>query len=85
MPNADPASDKELSKKMNVVIALLLHAVAKDKEFNDGKLKTGDLAAFLKRHELGYEDIAAILDSPIGSVRELVRLKGHAGKKSKKR
>jgi hypothetical protein len=85
MSTADPASDKELSKKLNVVIALVLHFVAKDKEFNDGKLKTGDLATFLKRHGLGYEDIAAILDSPIGSVRELVRLKGHAGNKSKKK
>ena len=85
MPNDDPANDNELSKKLNVVIALLLHFATKDEEFNDGNRKTGDLAAFLKKHDLGYEDIAAILDSPIASVRELVRLKGHAGKKSGKK
>ena len=73
-----------LSNKLNVVIALLLHFALKDGKFNEGKHKTGDLAAFLKKHELGYEDIAAILDSPIASVRELVRLKGHAGKRKVK-
>lgn len=71
----------EVSKKLNVVIAILLHFAAKDAQFNDGKNKTGDLAALLKKHELAYEDIAAILDSPIASVRELVRLKGHAKKR----
>jgi hypothetical protein len=85
MAEADLASAKDLSKKFNVVIALLLHVVAKDKEFNDGNHKTGDLAIFLKRHGLGYEDIAAILDSPIGSVRQLVHLKGRAAKKSNKK
>jgi hypothetical protein len=81
MPNADAAGDSELSKKLNVIIALLLHFATKDEGFNDGHGKTGDLAVFLKKHGLDYEDIAAILDSPIASVRELVRLKGHAGKK----
>jgi hypothetical protein len=85
MPNANPAGDSELSKKMNVVIALLLYFAAKDEKFNDGHRKTGDLAAFLKKHDLDYEDIAAILDSPIASVRELVRLKGHAGKKARRK
>jgi hypothetical protein len=85
MPDANSASDKELSKKLNVVVALMLHLVVKDKVFNDGKLKTGDLVAFLKRHGLGYEDIATILDSPIGSVRELARLKGHAAKRPKRK
>lgn len=72
-----------LSKKINVVIALMLHFALKDEDFNQGKHTTGDLAAFLKKHGLEYEDIAAILDSPIASVRELVRLKGHARKKGK--
>jgi hypothetical protein len=71
MPGANPSSDNELSKKLNVLIALMLHLVARDEGFNDGKGKTGDLVAFLRRHSLSYEDISAILDSPIGSVREL--------------
>jgi len=71
------------SQKLNVIIALMLHNAAKDETFNKGKQKTGDLAAYLKRHGLGYEDIAAILGSPIASVRELVRLKGHAKTRKK--
>ncbi len=85
MADGDPAGTNEVSQKLNVVISILLHFAAKDEKFNDGKHKTGDLAAFLKRHDLGYDDIAAILDSPIASVRELVRLKkGKAGKKKEK-
>jgi len=78
---ADPLN--QVSPKLNVIIALMLHAAAKDETFNEGKRKTGDLVAYLKRHGLGYDDIAAIVDSPIASVRELARLKGHAGKRKK--
>ncbi len=81
MADREKLPPNEVSSKLNVVIALLLHFAVRDEGFNDGKHKTGDLAAFLKRHGLSYNDIAAILDSPIASVRELVRLKGHAGKK----
>lgn len=77
---ADPAV--EVSKKLNVVIALLLHFAKKDAQFNGGRLKTGDLATYLKRHGLQYDDIAAILDSPVSSVRVLVHLKGHTGKRN---
>jgi len=76
-----PDAALDASKKLNVVIALLLHFASKDDRFNDGKHKTGDLAAYLKRHDLQYDDISAILDSPISSVRELVRLKKAKKKK----
>jgi hypothetical protein len=85
MPDANPASENELSKKLNVLIALMLHLVTKDEKFNDGKGKTGDLVAFLRRHSLSYEDISAILDSPIGSVRELASRKRRTKQKVKRK
>jgi hypothetical protein len=61
------------SRKLNVIIALLLRILLKDEDFAQKKRKgTGELAVYLKRHDLEYEDIAAILDSPVASVRELV-------------
>ena len=63
----------EQSRKLNVIIALLIRILMKDEEFTPKKKKgTGELAVYLKRHGLEYRDIAAILDSPVGSVRELV-------------
>jgi len=84
MADEVPVNLTDFSQKLNVVIALLLHFAAKDEDFNDGKRKTGDLASFLRNHGLEYVDIAAILDSPIGSVRELVSKKNRAGAKRKK-
>jgi hypothetical protein len=70
---ADLDVSEQQSRKLNVVIALLLHILLKDDDFAQKKRKgTGDLAAYLKRHGLGYQDIASILDSPVASVRELV-------------
>jgi hypothetical protein len=61
------------SRKLNVVIALLLRVISKDDDFTLKKRKgTGDLAVYLKRQGLEYQDIASILDSPVASVRELV-------------
>jgi hypothetical protein len=77
----DPAV--EVSTKLNVVIALLLHFAVKDADFNAGKNKMGDLAAYLNRHGLGYGDIAAILDSTIPSIKVLVHLKKHPKSKKK--
>ena len=64
---------QEQSRKLNVIIALLLHLLLKDDDLTQKKRKgTGELAVYLKRHGLEYQDIAAILDSPVASVRELV-------------
>jgi hypothetical protein len=61
------------SRKLNVVIALLLRILVRDEDFTQKKGRgTGELAVYLKRHGLEYQDIAAILDSPVASVRELV-------------
>jgi hypothetical protein len=51
----------------------LLHLLLKDNDFTQKKRKgTGELAVYLKGHGLEYQDIAAILGSPVASVRELV-------------
>lgn len=64
---------EEQSRKLNVVIALLLRILFEDDDFTQKKRKgTGELALYLKRHGLEYQHIAAILDSPVASVRELV-------------
>jgi hypothetical protein len=64
---------EQQSRKLNVVIALLLRVILKDNDFTQKKRKgTGDLAIYLKRQGLEYQDIASILDSPVASVRELV-------------
>ncbi len=70
---AEPDELEQRSRKLNVIIALLLRILVKDEDFTLKKRKgTGELAVYLKRHGLEYQDIAAILDSPIASVRELV-------------
>jgi hypothetical protein len=64
---------QEQSRKLNVIIALLLHLLLKDDDLTQKKRKgTGELAVYLKGHGLEYQDIAAILGSPVASVRELV-------------
>ena len=64
---------EEQSRKLNVVIALLLRQLVRDTDFTTKKRKgTGDLAVYLNRQGLNYQDIASILDSPVASVRELV-------------
>ena len=70
---ADKDILEEQSRKLNVVIALLLRQLLRDSEFGAKKRKgTGELATYLDRQGLSYADIAVILDSPIASVRELV-------------
>jgi hypothetical protein len=79
---AEPEVLEEQSRKLNVVIALLLRILVEDADFTQKKRKgTGELALYLKRHGLDYQDIAAILDSPVASVRELVS----RGSRKKKR
>jgi hypothetical protein len=84
MSEIDTATINGLSRKLDVIIRILLHFANKDADFNDGKQTTGDLAVLLKKHGLSYAEIAAILDSPVESIRVLVHLKGRAGKKMTK-
>jgi len=84
MSEMDKHAIDALSKKLDVIIGILLHFAQKDADFNNGKQKTGDLAVLLKKHGLGYAEIAAILGSSVDSIRVLVHLKGRGPKKEKK-
>ena len=64
---------QEQSRKLNVIIALLLRQLLRDTNFGVRKKKvTGELAVYLDRQGLGYQDIADILDLPVASIGELV-------------
>jgi len=65
----------EISRKLNVLISLLLRQILGQKEFSKNRnrsLGIGDLARYL--HDMGLEakDIAEILGSPIQSIRTLL-------------
>jgi hypothetical protein len=74
---ADESADKllELSKKLNVLIALSLRQLAGDADFSaKGKRKqrVGDLVRYLADMGIEARDIANIVGSPITSVRTLM-------------
>ena len=65
----------EISKKLNVLISLMLKQLNKDKEFGDkpGRKKgTGDLAHYLFDMGLDAKDIAEIIGAPLQSIRTLL-------------
>lgn len=70
---SDKQSD-DLSKKMNVLIALSLRQLLGDKDFSSSKRKkgVGDLVQYMDGMGLDAKDIAEILGSPITSVRTLL-------------
>lgn len=67
--------EKDISKKLNVLIALSLRQLTDDADFT-GKAKrkqgVGDLASFLDAMGLESKEIAEILGAPISSVRTLL-------------
>lgn len=66
---------EDISKKLNVLIALSLRQLTGDADFT-GKTKrkqgVGDLASFLDAMGLESKEIAEILGAPISSVRTLL-------------
>jgi hypothetical protein len=71
--NDKPQDD--ISKKLNVLIALSLRQLTGDTDFSSGgKRKTGvgDLVQYLNGMGLEAKDIAEILGSPVTSVRTLL-------------
>ncbi len=64
----------ELSKKLNVLIALSLRQLLGDKEFSGDKRKqgVGDLARYLNSMGLDSKDIAEITGAPLQSIRTLL-------------
>jgi hypothetical protein len=71
--NSEGPSD-DVSRKLNVLIALSLRQVVGDKDFTKGKRKqgVGEVVHFLADMGLGANDIAAIVGSPVTSVRTLL-------------
>jgi hypothetical protein len=61
----------EISKKLNVLIALTLRQLLGDKDFSKGRRKqgAGDLTRYLAGMGVDPKDIAEILGSPVTSVR----------------
>jgi hypothetical protein len=63
----------ELSKKLNVLIALSLRQLIGDKDFSKARRKgIGDTAQYLAGMGLEAKDIAQILGSPVTSIRTLL-------------
>jgi len=63
----------DISKKLNVLIALSLRKLTGDTEFSKGKRKgVGDIAQYLAGMGLDAKDIAQILGSPVTSIRTLL-------------
>ena len=65
----------EVSKKLNVLIALSLRQLFGDKEFSGGdkrKQGVGDIARYLNRMGLEAKDIAEITGAPLQSIRTLL-------------
>jgi hypothetical protein len=71
--NSEAQSD-DISRKLNVVIALSLRQLLGDKDFTKGKRRqgVGEIVHFLADMGLGANDIAAIVGSPVTSVRTLL-------------
>jgi len=69
--NDEKAND--ISKKLNVLIALSLRQVTGDKDFSKARRKgTGEVARYLASMGLDAKDIAQILASPVTSIRTLL-------------
>ncbi len=71
--NSDIQSDN-VARKLNVLIALSLRQLLGDKDFTKSKRKqgVGEIVHFLADMGLGANDIAAIVGSPVTSVRTLL-------------
>ncbi len=65
----------EVSKKLNVLIALSLRQLLGDKEFSGDKKRkqgVGELARYLNSMGLDAKDIAEIIGAPLQSIRTLL-------------
>lgn len=65
----------EVSKKLNVLIALSLRQLAGEKEFSGGEKRkqgVGEIARYLNNMGIEAKDIAEITGAPLQSVRTLL-------------
>lgn len=66
---------EEISKKLNVLIALSLRQLQKDKEFTSNERRKqgiGELARYFSKFGLDATDISEITGAPLQSVRTLL-------------
>lgn len=72
--SSSDAALADISKKLNVLIALSLRQLLDDKDFSKGKRKqgVGELVLYLADMGLEPKDIASVLGSPVTSVRTLL-------------
>jgi hypothetical protein len=69
---SDPTAT-DISKRLNVLIALSLRHLVGDKDFSKTRRKgTGEIAQYLAGMGLDAKDIAQILASPVTSIRTLL-------------
>jgi len=81
MAEPETAGIEALSKKMDVLLNILLHFALKDTKFNNGKHNAADLAVWLHREGLGNAEIATI----VGSTAESIRVSLHNRRKATKK
>lgn len=65
----------EVSKKLNILIALSLRQLLGDKEFSSGEKRkqgVGEIARYLNSMGLDAKDIAEITGAPLQSIRTLL-------------
>jgi hypothetical protein len=65
----------EISRKLNVLIALKIRQLSGDSELSNTKKRkagVGDAARYLSDFGLSSADVAQILGAPLGSVRTLL-------------
>lgn len=74
MASNSEALPDDISRKLNVLIALSVRQLLGDKDFTKRKRKQGvsEIVHFLADMGLGVNDIAAIVGSPVTSVRTLL-------------
>ena len=65
----------EISQKLNILIALTLKQLLRDKEFSWGEKRkqgVGEIARYLNNMGLDAKDIAEITGAPLQSIRTLL-------------
>lgn len=70
-----PSPSDDLSKKLDVLIALTLKNISGDKEFGETRKRkqgVGEQARYLASFGLGAEEISRIVGAPLSSVRTLL-------------
>jgi hypothetical protein len=84
MADSETGGIAALSKKLDVLLNVLLHFARKDADFNGGKNDAGDIALWLNETGLSHAEIATILGSSTGSVGVMLHKKRKAAKKKGK-